>query len=320
MRQTIPPALVEILARADGARGPFSLRPVGALPEDNAAWVDRDLASMFEGFRGEQLTLPLTEAERDRLSQHLPPGWEVPPISPEDSFGTRLWIVEHQTIVGTILLAPPFPNMPLLQIFALYVDPGARGRGAAEAALDMAQHIALEAGHRGIQLDALWAWGKAVRFYLDRGFWLRLWKRGLHLARGTWWPRREVKIAGDHAELAVLLDEGWETMLRAERQGARLLWSPTEAWERWSRRDVHLAITAEATFALILANRGWPLATSEDTWTSDRSIGDLGGPDALGLRIERFEAMCRLDGMRIDAPRIPGCLYRSADELGLITS
>lgn len=317
MHDPLRPSAAQLAAQITASGDRFRLRPLTDAPDEHAAWVDRDLASMFEGFFAERLALPLTEAERERHAERLPPGWGVPPLSPEDSFGERFWIVEHQIIVGTILLATPFPTSALLPVYALYVDPEARGRGAAAAALSIAADAALVAGLRGIELDALWTWGKATRFYLDRGFWLRSWKRGLHLARGAWWPRREVRIEGHSAELAVLLEGGWETMIVAERRGARLGWSRTPRWEAWSRRDVHQATTAEATLALTLASQGWPLATREDTWDFEGFIGDLGGPDGLALRLERFEALARRDGVRVDAPRIPGCPYRDAEALGL---
>lgn len=284
----------------------FSLRPVGEDPDANARWVDRDLASMMEGFYGERLSPPLDQDARDRLAARLPPGWEVPPLSPEDGFGERFWIVEHQTIVGTILLAPPWPRERLLGVFGLYVDPDARGRGAAEAALHLAEQAALAQGLQGLHLDALWTWGKALRFYLDRGFWLRSWKRAMHLMHGPVYPRRALRWDGDRVSLWVESDGGPVELIRAERRGDLLGWEPmTEAIERHMGPRL-FALQVEATFALILANRGWPLATSPRSWAKLDWPGDLGGPDALGLKIMEIESYADEDGVRIDAPRIPG--------------
>ena len=315
MRFTDHPAL-QAAAEVASPDGRLRLRPVGDRLEEQQAWVDLDLASMVEGFHGQRLNPPLSEDDRSRAIAGLPPGWEVPPLDPDESFGARYWIVEHQIICGTVLLTPPFPRDATIGVFALYVMPEARGRGLAADTLDLAERAASGAGLMGVQLDALWTWGRALRFYLDRGFWVRRWRHAMHLVRGPVLPRRLVRWEGDRATLSCPVRGEERVLIEAERRGERLGWTlyPNAIQ---AAGPFLSPLQIEASFALLLATRGWPLLTTEGAWERPRPPTELGGPDALGLHIERMHALAALDGVRIEAPRIPGLPYRDAAALGI---
>jgi ribosomal protein S18 acetylase RimI-like enzyme len=293
---TGPPPLLTRLG------GDVRLALVSDDPADHRAWLDRELASMCEGYLGIRLDpRDLDWLRRRPAIQRLGKLWggDGEDTDPRESFGTRYWITRVGERVGTIAVQPAFGAF--LPLASLYVDPGARGAGIAGEALAIAQEAAVLAGRDGISLETHWTWGPAVRLYLRLGFQVRHWKRSLYLVRAPELGRLELEIAG---ETARLLGEG-RTLITARREGDRLGWEESP----------ELPVAAVPTFALMLAARGFPLIRSIEAWRRSREEFDVGGPEALARRIVIWEALARRDGHAVDAPRIPGITYRTWDEL-----
>ena len=104
-------------------------------------------------------------------------------------------------------------------------------------------------------------------------------------------------IDGDTARCIV---EGRD-VITARRRGDRLEWS--------AGADVD-GSELEATFAVALAARGFPLL-EDDREPGARRGGELeaSGPGGLALRIQQWEAAARDNGGAVSAPRVPGLAY-----------
>jgi hypothetical protein len=292
--------------------GRTRLRPVGAEVGANRRWVDHDIASLAEGLFGEQLDpTALDDAARAAVAARLPPGWRLARVEPDEDRWTRWWVEDEGVLAGTIALQPPWGGF-FTRVASVYTQPGARGRGAAARALDLAQDVALLTGSDGIVLDTEWTWFLPARFYLRHGFWVRSWKHALTLQRGPYLPAHTIDIAGDAAVFSVARDGASVPLLRATRRGDRLEWAETDAFAG----EGEATYAAPPTFALALALAGWPLYRSAEAWARSASEFDVGGPEALSRRIELFEALARRDGLAIKAPRVPGIRYRDMEEIG----
>lgn len=291
-----------------------TLAPVGEAPAANQRWLDMELASILEGWRGLHIdATKLDGAAREAAKRAMPPGWGLARLDPREEYGTRYFIVQETQIVGTLASAEPIG--PLVPVFSLYVLPGSRGRGAAEGALGLVRDAATLVGAWGVRLDTNWTWGRAVRFYLKHGWWLRGWKRALTLVQGDRWPRWRLNLDADRAQF-VVEHKGLSTVhIEAERKGDRLGWEETGPMRLLERHNPTLYQEAQATMALALASRGWPLIRSDELWAELGWRGDVGGPEALAGRVEVYEALARRDGCLIETPRIPGICYRDWDEL-----
>lgn len=294
------------------------LEPLAHDPSEERTWVDHDLASLVEHRFGVDLDPQrLTSAQRDRwLPLAAPNGLR----SPHRAYTTPFWIVDGPRRVGTVAVASVLLGRADVEVFSLYINRQARGRGHAGRALDAVYQAALAAGLYGVRLSTEWLWQPTVRFYLRGAMWVYMWKRDLVFVRSRTLPRWRIEVDGDHARFLVTEGEprasgapaATKLLLEARRQGPRLAWT-----EHHALQDGDLPYLAPGTFAVALAVRGFPLITSDEAWREqlDRGHSDAGGPEGLAFKIRRFEAWARKEGYRVETPRIPGLDYPDWDDV-----
>lgn len=276
--------------------------PVGPATAEQQLWVDCDLASLAEN------RLPLSpdprrfrDDERAELLRRAT-GDERLLRPEEDDFRDAFWLVDAEERVGTFAVQRLLVGRLLLPISSLYLFPGHRRRGLGRRAVRRAHEAALAAGLRGLSIGTHWTWQPAVRFYLALGCWVASWKHSLVFSTDADLPERRIEVAGDRARLSIRGDDGWTTLIDAERRGDRL------GWREHGERDGYPMFEAGSLLAVALAVRGWPLIRGEDAWQAQLDLGfsDIGGPEGLALEIRRFEAWDREHGWRVETPRIPG--------------
>lgn len=287
---------------------------------EERAWADCDLASLAESHLGEPLD-PRGLDEARRADWSVRACSEPPPLPAARSYERCLWLVDAGERVGTAALASSTHGGTLVRLASLYVFPERRRRGVGRRAL-AAIRDALGAHQLGLRLDTCWTWQRTVRFYLDLGLWARMWKRDLDL----WWqssaPSPIVEVGDAEARLSVDVDGARVVLVRARRQGDRLVTFEDSLRARssagdGSRRDERIeavAWDAASTLAVHLAVHGWPLLANPDTWELGWH-GDGGSPEGLAYRIVCWEAWSRAHGWRVETPRIPGLPYPTWEEL-----
>jgi hypothetical protein len=170
------------------------------------------------------------------------------------------------------------------------------------AALDRA---VAAVGLSALRLETDWLWQPAVRLYLSCGFTVHLWKHALSLVRWRTDPVHRLRIDDHQAEF--LLGPEGRCLIRAERDGDRLLWRAFDPIDQ-GKTDAPW-LRPEPTLALALAVRGWPLIRSAADWERRYSWSDCGMPEGLGHKIELWEAYARHHGLPVRTPRIPGLGY-----------
>lgn len=258
-----------------------------------------NLASIAEGGLGEiidpdSLTITQERRLRERLRQS---GHDY---RHKDAYSRRYWIIDASEIVGTIEVGTWPRGRDLVHLASLYVHPKARGRGLASAILESLYGTALAAGLLGITLDAHWTWQQAVRFYLNRGMWLKMWKHDLTFIQSAQLPEYQIVETADTTIFSVLQHNSPTPLLVAGRIGDRLTLTETPAFDLFSADS-----DACATLALHLALRGHPLVRSDAHWDNS-GYSDTHHPEALAYKISVFERIARENGWRVHTPRIPG--------------
>lgn len=275
---------------------------------DEQSWSDCDLASFAEGRLGD-LTDPRVLDATTRAAWSSTALDEQPrPPSARTSWQRSFWIADAGARVGTLALAASGFHSGTMSLSSLYVFPDHRRRGHAKRIV-RAVCARCAAHGQGVVLDTYWTWQRAVRLYLDLGFWLRHWKRELYFEWIFDLPRPRLAISDRDASISIL-DEGKSIVLaRAHRDGDRLVLTGESVPERFERLSWH----APTTLSLAVAVRGWPLIRDkpERGWM----LSDAVHPEALARRIAIWEAWSRKHGWLADAPRIPGLAYPTWDEL-----
>lgn len=272
-------------------------------PTEDDDWLAYELASLIELRRGE-IVAPsaLPDPRRDPWLPLV--SYDADLGSMRTTYYAPYWLLDAGRRVGIVVLGGT-GGPPKLNVSSLFVVPEHRGRGVATRLLERLVVGVQAAGLRDLRLDADWCASRAVRFYLDRGMWVRMWKRGLHLAWSPEKPRWSVVVEGDVARFVV----GDKELLVTRRTGDRLV-----EWRVAPKLDFDLLLPAEMTFSVALALRGFPLITTDEEWAEQVKEGysDGGGPVALAFKIQGWEAWARELGWRVDAPRVPGLPDRAA--------
>lgn len=292
--------IVDALEASSSNDDAVVLRSAEGDAERLQAFIDRDLASMGEGFRGLEFdAFPLTAEQRASVVATLPPGWVAP--TARQRLGERLLVLHEGAVIGTVALMA-WPHQSRLHVSSLYVDPDYRGRGVARQVLDRVQAAAsLVLEEAALELSTEWTWFHPVIVYLRLGFWLRLYKRGLTLVRGGG-PVLHLDLDDPERIRLVVERDGERTELaHAWRQGDELGWWEHDGLESsWS---FDLPMRVRGTLGLAVACRGWPLRRSDQAWLAGRNQFDMGGPEGLGHRIRRWQQWADEQGLRIAGPR-----------------
>jgi hypothetical protein len=154
----------------------------------------------------------------------------------------------------------------------------------------------------GLRLATYWTWQKSLRFYLDRDFWVRLWKHDIQLVREPRLLGRRVTFEGDVARFDLVDADRTRRLWTATRHGDRLVLEETSRDED----DFDLRHLARGTFAMLLALSGWPLVRSDEHWARRHRWSDAGEPEGLAYKIGVFEQVARDRGWVVDTVDIPG--------------
>lgn len=281
---------------------------VASEPEERTAWHAFDLASLIEGCFHEVVdpgTLDETASGhwQGRLGEYFAPpsldSWDAALGGHE----RRYWLLDGGRRAGTVCLERSHFFGPWLHVRSLYVLPEHRRRGLAGAALARLARGAARRDLLGIRLSTSWTWQQSLRFYLARGFWLRLWKHDLQLVLEPHLPDRRFTVDGDTASLDVLLQGKPHRLLSARRDGDCLV---IEERPRVSGLHENVECYAMGTFAVLLAISGWPLVRGEDHWARRYYSSDFGEPEGLAYKIGVFEDVARENGWVVDTVSIPG--------------
>jgi GNAT superfamily N-acetyltransferase len=278
---------------------------------EESMWLDFELASLAENRLGD-LTGPHGIDDDRRASWLARATTERPSMAAaRGGIETCYWLLDGGEHVGTIALATSRMGGNDLRVTSLYVLPSHRGRGIAGRALREAGE-ALGVHGMGLRLSTNWTWQSAVRFYLRRGMWLRMWKRDLEFRWRAGEPSPRAEIAGDRANLCIDLDGRRQVVASARRDGDLLVLD--EVTEPDDKRVREIAWDARSTLSLHLALHGWPLIRSAEAWERSRG-SDCYAPEALAYKIMIWEAWDRKHGFRVQTRRIAGLEYPAWDEL-----
>lgn len=286
------------------------LVPLAVGGTEERLWADFDLGSLAEGRLGDT-TDPRTLDEATRATWHSTALDEPTRLPHRRSFERCFWIARGGEWIGILALATSTLNDQPVRLSSLYLLKEHRGRGFGRQVV----HAVCErcAAHGlGVRLEAFWTWQRAIRFYLDLGFWLRTWKRELTFERMPALPSPALAISDREGTLSVVDDEGRSILLvRAIRDQARLTLAVEDNLpERFRELQWH----ASTTLSLAIALRGWPLRRDGDMkpgWF----VSDAVHPEGLGRRIQIWEAWSRKHGWSVDTPRIMGLSYPTWGEL-----
>jgi GNAT superfamily N-acetyltransferase len=278
--------------------------PVSGDAGDRRLWRACDLASLVEGCFGERVEPEaLDEAGAKPWIDRLGGTFAVAPLDtfrdPVEPEG-REWLLADGRRVGTIALSVSRFRGPWLFVHSLFVWPRERGHGVAGRALDALAEIAARHGLAGVRLATSWTWQKSLRFYLERGFWVYMWKHDIQLVMQPALPKRRFSIDGDVAHFDVVEPSLLRRLFTARRAGEELQLEEAELG------DSELGHVAHGTFALLLALAGWPLVRSEGQWAQRYSWSDMGEVEGLAYKIGVFERVARERGWSLNTVAIPG--------------
>ncbi len=298
-------ARLSAIAAEAGAAG--WIEPLPADREQWMLWRACDLASILEGcFHVRLMPQEIDEATEQQWVPRLKGTFVLPsrngpeqqPYEPEQ----HCWLLDAGQRVGTIRLSTSRFRGRWLTVSSLYVWPDRRGRGVASRVLDGIAGLASGNALVGVRLSTSWTWQNSLRFYLARGFWVRLWKHDIELVLEPGLPERWFRIDEDVASLGVI-DRGQSRVLyEARREGDRLILAEPSADDL----DAELRFLASGTFSLLLALAGWPLVRSEEHWIRRYDGSDAGIIEGLAYKIGCFEQVAREHEWAVDTPRIPG--------------
>lgn len=276
-------------------------------------FLDHDLASLAENHLGE-LEDPRHIDEETRARWTATATSQRPmSLAARSEMETPYWLVDGSARVGTVALSLGFLGTPRVRLSSLYVVPDLRRRGIALRLLERLRP-ALAGEGLELQLETAWTWHRAVSFYLDHGFWVRMWKRELELVLQPATSTPQIAFHADEATIAVAAGGVSVILARAHRRGDALElheWDPESHADRALREA---AWHATGTLALAIALRGWPLVRSREEWERCH-WADAGPPEALAAKIEIWEAWAHHRGFRVETPRIPGLEYPSWETL-----
>ncbi|MBI2898235.1 MAG: GNAT family N-acetyltransferase [Deltaproteobacteria bacterium] len=284
--------------------GRGAMEPVRRSRVDQSLWVACDHASCAENRLGD--TTDPRAADETLLARWRAEAADEPLPPPVKRIYERcFWILDRGERCGTVALARSTLGGDLVRLASLYVFPTERGRGLGRAILGRIR-AALARHGLGIRLETNWTWQKVARWYLRVGLWLGHWKRSLNY---RWYPDVPAPIiaVGDReATFSVEHDGRPIVLVRARRDGDRLILDDTAPPEPFAE----LRWDALTTLSLALAFRGWPLIRSKEQW--DKSYwADACAPEALAYQISVWEAWAHKRGWLVDTPRVPGLEYPS---------
>ena len=278
-------------------------------------WLDCDLASLAEHRLGDTCDPRALDEDRrdDWLNRAVSERGDVRKTT-AGYYEHCYWIVDGSERVGTIAIATSTLGSRRLHVSSFYVLPDQRGRGVGRRALAGLKQVLAPLG-LGLRLDTSWTWQRTVRFYMNDGMWLYMWKRDLSF---TWDPRTPpptIVVGDTDAHLCVSLAGGTVTLASARRIGNSLQFH--ERGDETLAKENRIGEAywqASSTLALAIALRGWPLIRSQEEYDrcyyaatavrprplrTDRALGSV-GPQA---RLER------------QTRRIPGLEYPTWSEL-----
>jgi GNAT superfamily N-acetyltransferase len=289
-----------------------ALEPLSTDDSETRRWLDCELASLVENRFFQNLDpLTLTDSERSRWEPRA--SSDEPLSSPHGHAYYRIpyWIRHGGERAGTIALSTSYSGVGMVTVSSLYVLPTHRRRGIAATILKKSHDGVRTHGGRCLRVPAYWSWQPAVRFYLGMGLWLVNWKHSLVFAFKDDLPSFRVDADEREARLSLAHGDRFEPVLRAAKDGDRLLWTELPAYAKWIEERAEIRHRAPGTFALALALRGFPLIRSPERWAERHSWSDGGEPEGLAYKIELFEAWDRKSGWEVRTPSIPGLAYRA---------
>jgi hypothetical protein len=307
-------ALQRLEAIATEATAAGWLEPLGHDRKDRRLWRACDLASMVEGCFHEMVD-PTTideEAERPWI-ERLRGSFVLPEIDAQRDSALdherRYWLLDGGRRAGTVKLSHSAFRGPWLFVHSLYALRAYRGRGLASTALARLADAAVRQELAGVRLSTCWTWQRSVRFYLDHGFWIYMWKHDLQLVCEPKLPERRFACDESTASLDIVVGGEPQRLWTAHREGDQLLLEDANP-----KRDRHdeLDRLSLSTFAMLLALSGWPLVRSERHWAKRYGWSDVGEPEGLAYKIGVFEEVAREHGWVVATPTIPGLAHWQA--------
>src|SRR5262249_11042091 len=138
----------------------------------------------------------------------------------------------------------------------------------------------------GVRLETCWAWQKALRFYLDAGMWVRMWKHDIDFWFEAGLPAPLFDIGEASATVSVEVEGQHTLLVCADRSSDQLVLA--DGYRGKDERVSELSWDARSTLAVALATRGWPLLDSPN-WKRGWH-GDACDPEGLADRIVCWEA------------------------------
>lgn len=288
------------------------LEPLRRRNPDIKLWVAWELASLIEGhFHRVVDVASLAIKERREWERRVTASANGMGNPLKGEFRRIYWLLDDGERVGTFAVDRNWLGRPFMGISSLYIRPDRRSRGIAAHALDAAEKAAQDVGLEGIRLETRWCWQSAVRFYLQRRFWVSSWKHSLSFVRSSRLPDYHVAFEDSRAHFAVNLPDGNAVLLEAKKRGNALVWAELPECEQLCESHPETCYRALSTFALHLAVRGWPLIRSDEYWSRRWDWCDLGMPEGLACKIALFEHEASEAGYDVRTPRIPGLDYRA---------
>lgn len=287
--------------------------PVEIGGQDERLWLDCDLASLAENRLGDR-TDPrdLDPAKRADWRERATTEREYK-LASRGTYEVCYWLLEGGERVGTLAVAKSTMGGGAARVASFYVLPTHRGRGVGQRALARLAEI-LAQQDLGIRLDTAWSWQRTVRFYLQSGMWVYMWKRDLSLSMFPDMPPPHIEVGEHEARISVRVDGEDIVLQRASRRGDALSLDEVPVALREDKRLGEAWWQATSTLSLALALAGWPLVRSAEEWEGSH-YADAGPPEALAYKIQIWEAWDTHHGWIVETPRIPGLAYPTWTEL-----
>jgi ribosomal protein S18 acetylase RimI-like enzyme len=260
----------------------------------------------------------LKETEIQQLQQQALSHYENLTDPCQKNYSTPYWVIYNDKIVGIIKLGLFPSHIKILHISSFYLLPEYRRQGIGHQLLNNLYEIAVAHDFVGLRVDTEWTYQTAVQFYLGIGLWVRGWKHNLTFGRYDYLSNYRFELQDNIANFWVNTPESEEYQLcyTASRKGNYLIFeehSPVKALEK---KEFMIAHQALCTFALCLAQKGFPLVCSEEEWENRFYSSDGGMPVGLAYKIEVWEAYAQKQGfLVVDTPKIPFLQYRKWDDI-----
>ena len=286
--------------------------PVSDSEAEERAWLDCDLASLAENRLGD-LTHPgkLDDRRRAEWRARATDGCGYT-LKARNEFDRCYWILDAGIRAGTLALATSTFGGMTLRLSSFYIFPERRGHGLGVNALATVEHI-LARHDLGVRLETSWCWQQAVRFYLARRMWVRMWKHDLVFCWDPSTPAHRIDVRADTATLSVDGEKDTILLARAHRRGNTLELPEQDASLEQTKNLGEAPWHAQGTLSLAIALAGWPLVRSPQYWEKNY-WADAGPPESLAYKIMVWEAWNRKHGWLVETPRIAGLEYPSWDD------